>query len=655
MPLALRLAAVFLLSASAASAATLTVTSLSPARHAVAAAGAPVIITFDRPLATGSVTANSLRVFGRVSGTKSGTLTFSNSDQTVTLTPNEPFAAGETVLVNLANTLVAADTSPLRTAGYAYAFIIETQAASMVFEEIDTMSNRTSPGVGTRIYGAMAADLNDDGYVDLTTVNEDSSDLRVFMNTANGSGLFGPFLTPPRHIGDESSPNEPADFDNDGDTDIVASSTGEGSVWIALGNGDGTYAVAQEVATGNEAHGVAVLDVDGDADLDIVDATRTSDLLALTLNNGSGVFGTATTFDSGGDGEYALAAADMNNDGITDLITGAQDSQEVVVMLGNGNGTFAAGVAQNAGGLVWQLVTGDVNGDGNMDVSTSNSFSNTGSILLGNGDGTVDAPVTVAAPGHAVATDLGDMDGDGDLDWVLSGFGGGEWRLYTNNGSGSFTLVETFPATSNPSCAVLTDFDNDGDLDMVFTDEIADLVVLMRNGAAAPSPCPPAPQTCREPIQSGKALLKLKDKTPDTGDQILWKWGKGAGTTLGEFGTPQTTDDYTLCFYDNGALITSATAPAGANWSAGGGGLSYKNTDLTPMGVRQIKLRPGLDGSARALFKGKGGLLQMPDLDMLAGPIEVQLIKSSGGVCWSATFSLPFLQNDGVTFKDKAD
>jgi hypothetical protein len=71
--------------------------------------------------------------------------------------------------------------------------------------------------------------------------------------------------------------------------------------------------------------------------------------------------------------------------------------------------------------------------------------------------------------------------------------------------------------------------------------------------------------------------------------------------------------------------------------------------------VRQLKLRPGGDGSARMLFKGKGDLLQMPDLDALTGPIDVQLIKSSGGVCWGATFSLPFLRNDGVTFKDKAD
>lgn len=45
----------------------------------------------------------------------------------------------------------------------------------------------------------------------------------------------------------------------------------------------------------------------------------------------------------------------------------------------------------------------------------------------------------------------------------------------------------------------------------------------------------------------------------------------------------------------------------------------------------------------------------MPDVASLDGTVEVRLIKSGGGVCWGATYSPPFLKNDGVTFKDKAD
>ena len=32
-----------------------------------------------------------------------------------------------------------------------------------------------------------------------------------------------------------------------------------------------------------------------------------------------------------------------------------------------------------------------------------------------------------------------------------------------------------------PSCTAPVDMDNDGDMDLVFTDEIADLVIIMRN------------------------------------------------------------------------------------------------------------------------------------------------------------------------------
>src|SRR5262249_55632162 len=156
-------------------------------------------------------------------------------------------------------------------------------------ETIDVMSNRTGGpgGPQTRIYGALQAHLDGDGWIDLPTLNEGSADLRVFMNRADRSGLYEPFLAPVT-IGRRSSPNEPGDFDNDGKMDIAVSATDSGGVWIALGNGNGTFATPQAVLTGNEPHGVAVLDVDGDGDMDIVDAVAADDKFALLINNGSG-------------------------------------------------------------------------------------------------------------------------------------------------------------------------------------------------------------------------------------------------------------------------------------------------------------------------------------------------------------------------------
>jgi hypothetical protein len=461
---------------------TLQVVSTSPGRHqARVSRTAPIRITFDRPLLTSSITAASFRVFGRWSGPVSGPFTFSDGDRTVTVTPIRPFSAGESAVVNLANTITAADGSPLRSAGHAFQFWIASRAALREFTEIDTLVVRTNPGTTTRAYGGLASDYDLDGWLDLAIVNEDTHDLRVFMNRADGSGLYEPFLQPTTAIGVQSSPNEPADFNNDGLPDAATANVAGPSVSIVLGKGDGTFHPQQAVAVGATPHGIAVLDVDGDGDSDIVTANTNGNNLSRLLNDGSGGFGAATHFEGGGSGEYSLGAGDMNHDGIFDLVVGTRNDQSMHVLLGIGDGTFAAPTTQAAGGSTWMLALGDVDGDLDLDVATANGASNNGAILKGNGDGTLGAPAVVSTSGSMVGSDLGDLDGDGDLDWALSSFGGSRWHLYANNGSGTMVADQQIFAPANASCAIFLDFDNDADLDLALVDEVADVVLLMAN------------------------------------------------------------------------------------------------------------------------------------------------------------------------------
>jgi hypothetical protein len=438
-------------------------------------------IDFDEALDTTSVDGSSFRVFGNRSGPAQGVFSFSNGDQSVTFKPDRRFSSGETVTVNLSHDIRASDASPLRSAGYTYQFRTSTLPSHGRFRQVDSMSNRTSPSVQTRIYGANGVDLNGDGFPDLTTVNEVSADLRVFLNRADGSGTFHPFLTPVP-IALEISPNEASDFDGDGNADICVSSALSDSVWIVLGDGDGTFGSTQEVSVGNEPHGVAVLDVDGDGDPDIVTANRATNNLSLLLNDGSGVFGAPSFFEGGVDGEYGLTAGDVDGDGIGDLVVGAYNGEQIRALLGNGDGTFTqATSAQDSGGLTWVVVLGDLDGDGDLDATTANSLSGTGAVLLGNGDGSFDPPSIFPTVGaHILSTDVGDLDGDGDLDWVLSNFLG-TWKLYTNDGTGTFTFDQEFSAPSKPACATLYDADDDGDLDMALSDEFADVILLMEN------------------------------------------------------------------------------------------------------------------------------------------------------------------------------
>ncbi|MBT8483979.1 MAG: VCBS repeat-containing protein [Phycisphaerae bacterium] len=463
----------------------LVVTGTSPAaRGLTASVATPISVTFDRAVTPASIDATRFHAMGRWSGPVTGAITVSGDGRTVTLTPDASFSAGEMIWVILAGTITATDGGTLD-GGYAFQFWTASATASMDFEEIQRLTTRTTPGESSRAYGGIGTDLNGDGYLDITIVNEDTADLRVFMNRADGSGLFDPFIEPTFPVGDRASPSEPADFNLDGHADICVANIDDDTVSILLGNGDGTFAPQQKVAVGVAPRGIAVLDVDADGDVDIVNTNATSGNLSLLLNDGTGVFGAPTFFDGGGNGEWALASADMNEDGRLDLVVGARFSQEVNVLAGDAAGGFSLVSERGGVGSIWMLNCGDLDGDGHDDVATANSSSNSGSILLGDGAGGLAPPITQSTDFFPLATDVGDLDGDGDLDWVTSSFSG-DWWIFRNDGTGVFEFDQEVLAPSAASCALPADVDNDGDLDLVLIDEIADVLIVMENVGA---PC----------------------------------------------------------------------------------------------------------------------------------------------------------------------
>jgi len=636
------LGALLALTSPAVALAQLQVVSHAPALNAPAATTAAISVEFDQAVDTATVDVASFRAFGVWSGPVRGTFSFSNGDKTVTLTPDDPFTVGEFVYVNLSHDIESATNQPLRSAGYAFQFITAVAPSSATFEFLDRFTNVTSGQ--TRIYGAAGADLNDDGYLDLTTVNEVSADVRVFLNRADGTGLYDPML-PRQAIGVEASPNFPADFDNDGFVDLVVGAADSDDVWVLIGDGDGTFSpvTGLPIGGGSEPHGVAPIDADGDGDLDIVSANVGANNLALLVNDGAGNFAAPAFFEGGVNGEYGLVAADMNGDGIGDLVVGGRNGSEIAVMLGDGDGTFtAAGPAQSAGGSTWVVVLGDLNGDGELDVASANDGDGNIGVLMGNGDGTFDPVSTIAIGSHVPSVDLGDLDGDGDLDMVVSSFGGGFWSWHRNDGTGSFTEIESFPAPDNPSCAVLLDIDNDGDLDLGLTDEIDDTITLMKNGGS--SSCSPAPGDCRGPILAGKSKLVLKDKTTDT---LAWTLRRGQSTAEADFGSPTTVTDYALCLYEDDTLVVGFDIPAGSEWRDVAKGFSYRDPGLAPDGILAARLIDGAEGQARMKVRGKGPLLDMPALGQLDGVLDVQLQRAGSAVCWGATYTPPFRRNDG--------
>lgn len=444
---------------------------------------APIVVVFDRAVDRSTIDRRSFWAFGRWSGPVEGTYAFAAGDRVVILRPATPLAAGERVMVILSHAIRAADGTPLRNAGYSFQFWTAAAPNAADFVRDGVLNVRGPQGPRTRSYGGVATDLNNDGWLDLTIINEDSSDLRVFLNRADGSGNFAPFLRPPVPIGDQASPNEPSDFDRDGNPDLVVANISSDSVSIVLGRGDGTFRPQQEIPVGGTPHGLTVLDVDGDGDVDVVNSNAAGQgNMSMLLNDGNGVFSDPIFFETGGTAEYAVEAADMNGDGILDLVTAMQSTGDPVVIVsrGNGDGTFSMLSTNPAGGAVWMVSTGDVDGDGDEDVGAVNNFNDTIALLRNDGSGTLAPPVLRPTDSFPLASDFGDVDGDGDLDWITSSYAG-DWRLYANDGTGGFSFRRTFPSPQAASCAVIMDRDNDGDMDLALVDELADVVLLYRH------------------------------------------------------------------------------------------------------------------------------------------------------------------------------
>jgi hypothetical protein len=219
-------------------------------------------------------------------------------------------------MVILSHDIRGADGTPLRAAGYSFQYWTAAAPNAGPFQLDGVLHVRTIPNQRTRSYGGVATDFNNDGWLDLTIVNEDSADLRVFLNRADGSGMFQPFLQPPAPIGLTASPNEPSDFDRDGNADLAVANESSDSVSIVLGRGDGTFLPAgsprRRDAAGSPCSTSTAMSTSS--------ARAPRARAIVLLNDGHGVF-RATFYETGGTAGCARSRG-QERDGILDLVTG---------------------------------------------------------------------------------------------------------------------------------------------------------------------------------------------------------------------------------------------------------------------------------------------------------------------------------------------
>jgi M6 family metalloprotease-like protein len=235
--------------------------------------------------------------------------------------------------------------------------------------------------VGGGPYSVFAADLDGDGDLDLATANANSpySDSTVSVLFNNGDGTFGPYSLYP--AGDKPVSIFAADLDDDGNLDLATANENSDDVSVLVNNGDGTFAPFSSYPVGGSPFSVFAADFDGDGDLDLSTANQNSHDVSALLNNGDATFATHLAFPVGTN-PNSVFAADLDGDGDLDLATVNRGSDNVSVLLNSPRGDCNDDRVIDIADVMFlinyiflgqsgpePLCVGDVNCDGAVDVA----------------------------------------------------------------------------------------------------------------------------------------------------------------------------------------------------------------------------------------------------------------------------------------------
>src|SRR4029079_11971897 len=235
---------------------------------------------------------------------------------------------------------------------------------------------------GEVVSGAFGA-LNGDGHPDIAAGDAENG-VEILLGDGTGEFVHGETLPIPApfHV-------ELADFNRDGRLDLFATTEWGQRFFTALGNGDGTFQVAQERILTTDTHGAAAADFNGDGMLDVVVADSAG--AAILLYNGSAaIFGGPRFYHpSASPLSMAVVAGDFNGDGKADFALSEYGAQRLDVYLGNGDGTFAAPTSYAnlvpRGGR--SMLARDFNNDGILDIMVRYDDTSYLALYLGNSNG----------------------------------------------------------------------------------------------------------------------------------------------------------------------------------------------------------------------------------------------------------------------------
>ena len=278
-----------------------------------------------------------------------------------------------------------------------------------------------------------------------------------------------------------------ADFDNDGDLDVVSAALEGGEVAWWENNGSQSFTKQEISGAGNTpaARSVFPADVDRDGDTDVIVSVRDANEIVWFENDGLGEFTRQTVSGTNTfKGAYWVHGVDLDKDKDLDVLGVARDAGEIAWFENDGTQNFTkreiSGVGNFEGARA--VYPADLDGDGDVDVV--GAAGDAGQISWWQNDGQQSfAKQDITEPGAfegARSVSAADLDGDGDVDVMGAAREGSEVAWWLNNGNGEFTKQQISNLAGDvdgPYGSDLADVDSDGDLDVLAADQFDNDIV----------------------------------------------------------------------------------------------------------------------------------------------------------------------------------
>lgn len=294
----------------------------------------------------------------------------------------------------------------------------DDKVAVMIGTGTGTFGSPATYPVGVRPGTTGIADMNGDGNLDVVVGHNSSSG--IVLLPGNGRGGLGSPTTVAANVNGLSF--SIGDFDGDGDPDIAKYRNPVGNTsYMNLG---GTFSTVVTPSAGETLQYSPFADVNEDGILDLLGTAFNSSRTVVALGNGSGSFDLANaTSLTGVQNTQKVMFGDYDGDGNIDLASSGTGGT-IAIYAGDGTGQFGAAnviTTTAASGIYADLARADFNGDGFPDL-----------LRVGNDSATMTKLINSALLENLAPQNFGTLPARGQSsrrDIVLTNTGSADLRL----------------------------------------------------------------------------------------------------------------------------------------------------------------------------------------------------------------------------------